>query len=235
MSAASDYVASAAAVLLDFDGPVTPLLPAPLNAQAAEAARRPLIAAGVSLPASVALTTDHLAVLRYAGTLDADALLAEVEEASISAEVDAAAVSRPAEGGHEFMRAIAATGRPLVLVTNNAPEAVVTYLARFGLADSVTGIAAREPHRPERMKPDPAPIVRALALAQVQPAYAVMVGDSVGDVEAANLAGVRCIGLAKDTTRAEELQHAGAVALVRSMTLLDGRSHDAARRGPLPN
>jgi len=218
VTSARQLVSAAAAVLLDFDGPVTVLLPPPANAEVADAARSPLLAAGLPLPAAIARTTDHLAVLRYAGTLDDDTFLPLVERVCVDAESLAAARSRPAPGGHEFIRYVHNSGRPLVIVTNNAREAVIAYLKRFELVAAVDGIAAREPHLPTLMKPHPASIRRGLAYAGTTPNRAILVGDSVTDVEAASAVAVPCIGLAKDTARADELRSAGAIAVVRSMT-----------------
>jgi hypothetical protein len=58
-----EIIANAKALLLDFDGPITALMPAPINAQAADRARAALRAP--ALPGEILTTTDHLAVLRF--------------------------------------------------------------------------------------------------------------------------------------------------------------------------
>lgn len=62
---ARGLVEGCSALLLDFDGPMTRLLPPPRGAELAEAVRRPLRGAGIELPPDVAGSRDHLAVLRY--------------------------------------------------------------------------------------------------------------------------------------------------------------------------
>ncbi len=62
------------------------------------------------------------------------------------------------------MRACRDTGRPVVIVSNNAPGAVSAYLARHALGDLVKAIMARPEHRPDLMKPHPELVHRALRL-----------------------------------------------------------------------
>jgi phosphoglycolate phosphatase len=114
---AAELVASAQAVLLDFDGPVTLLMPWPRNQEAADAARGPLVQAGLNLPEPVTTTTDHLAVLRYAAALGPD-LLAAVEDACISAETLAAMTSAPSAGVHSFLEECREADKPVVIVSN---------------------------------------------------------------------------------------------------------------------
>jgi hypothetical protein len=90
---AEQLIANAKAVLLDFDGPVTPLMPPPTSARAAEAARRAL-PPGLELPVRISGSTDHLEVLRFV----AERLTAHeraVEGACTAAVVDAARRSTP--------------------------------------------------------------------------------------------------------------------------------------------
>lgn len=207
---------AARALLLDFDGPITSLLPPPANLAAADDARRPLVASGVVLPADIAATTDHLAVLRYAALLG-PVPLEQVEQACIGAETQAAAVSEPTSGGHGLITAVWATGRPVVIVSNNAPEAVRTYLVRFGLTSYVRGVIGRARHRPEQMKPDPRLVAEAARAAGADPARCVLVGDTVSDVQAAVALGMPCIGYAESPDSDVSLGLAGAAFVVRSM------------------
>jgi hypothetical protein len=54
--------------------------------------------------------------------------------------------------------------RPVVVVTNNATDAVETYLYRYRIDALVSGIVGRSHGRPELMKPDTEPITRALRI-----------------------------------------------------------------------
>lgn len=219
MTTAAALVTSAKAILLDFDGPVTALMPWPRNAQTADAARRPLLHAGLELPESVAATTDHLAVLHYAAPLGLE-LLAAVEDACVGAEIDAAAVSQPTPGAHEFLSACQGADKPVVIVSNNAADAVHTYLNRFRLHALVRGVVGRQPHRPDLMKPHPSYVLAALDLAQAEPQDAVLIGDSITDVEVSRATGTRAIGYAKTPERGLELAAAGADATTDSMSSL---------------
>lgn len=214
-------VASAKAVLLDFDGPVTPLMPKPRNAQAADAARQPLMHAGLKLPSSVTATTDHLAVLRYAAPLGPD-LLAEVEEACIGAEVAAAKVSQPTPGAHDFLAACSRAEKPVVIVSNNAADAVHAYLLRFKLHGLVRGVVGRQLRRPDLMKPHPSLVGAAVDLTGVQAHECVMVGDSTTDIAAAHAWGIPAIGYAKTELRGQELTSVGAEAVTASISTLLG-------------
>ena len=89
MCRAVELFAAADAVLLDFDGPVTPLIPAPANLEVANAARAPLLARGVALGAHIGTTSDHLAVLRWAA-INLPEALPEVEASCDDAETAAA-------------------------------------------------------------------------------------------------------------------------------------------------
>lgn len=216
MSDVTRVLGGAGGVLLDFDGPVTPLMPAPVNSQAADLARDAVIAPA-RLTDEMRQTTDHLAVLRFAATLGPNSL-ERVEEACIRAEVAAAETSQPTPGGHEFIRAVRQTDRPLAIVSNNAAEAVHAYLRRFGLATDVYLVVGREPLHPDRMKPRPHLLLRAAERMSIDPSQCVLVGDALTDVAAARTAGMPCIGYAKSADRVDPLRRAGAVAVVRSMT-----------------
>lgn len=212
-------VASARAVLLDFDGPITPLMPWPQNAQAAGAARQPLLHAGLDLPKLVGETTDHLVVLRYAASLGLDRLAA-VEQACIGAEVAAAEVSKPTAGAHEFLAACQRDEKPVVIVSNNSAEAVHRYLSRFQLHGSVRGVVGRQLHRPDLMKPHPSLVGAALDVLGQTASQCVMIGDSTTDIQAAQHFGMPTVGFAKRPTRAPELRSVGADAVTESMKSL---------------
>jgi phosphoglycolate phosphatase len=175
--------------------------------------------AGLKLPASVAATTDHLAVLRYAAPLGPD-LLAEVEEACISAEVAAAKVSQPTPGAHDFLAACSRAEKPVVIVSNNAADAVHAYLLRFKLHGMVRGVVGRQLRRPDLMKPHPSLVGAAVDLTGVQAQRCVMIGDSTTDIAAAHAWGIPAIGYAKSPQRGCQLTAAGADAAAASMMAL---------------
>ncbi|MFD6137482.1 HAD family hydrolase [Isoptericola sp. NPDC060257] len=218
MTDARTLLWSARAVLLDFDGPVTPLMPAPLNMQAANAARAALARHGIE-PAELRETSDHLAIIRWAGIHAPDAL-PDVEAVCIEAEVEAARTSRPTEGAHKLIAALGQAGVPVVIITNNAASAARTYLDRFGLTGQVRDIIGRPELRPELMKPDVHMVRKALQAAREEPAATVLIGDSVSDVKASRAAGTRVIGYAKNPRRGQELAAADADALSTTIRAL---------------
>jgi phosphoglycolate phosphatase len=207
-------------VLLDFDGPITELLPAGPNAALADAAREPMVRGGVAIPAGVAKTTDHLAVLRFAAKLPRP-ISQTVESICIAGEVEASRRSAPTAGAVDAIQAFRQAGRPVVVVSNNAAEAIDAYLRRQGVGQLVHGVVGRLHGRPELMKPHPESVQRALRILAADPSACVLIGDSVTDVQAARRAGVRSIGYAARTSgRGAALAEAGADAIVDDMATL---------------
>jgi beta-phosphoglucomutase-like phosphatase (HAD superfamily) len=156
-------LAATGPILLDFDGPVTPLLPAGPNAHLAHATREQLRRSGVTIPTAVATTTDHLAVLRLA-TNEADAIREAVELVAIAGEVEAAKTSTPTAGAHDTLRGCREAGRAVVIVSNNAAQAVETYLDRHHLNGLVSAVLGRPYGRPDLMKPHPELVDRAVRI-----------------------------------------------------------------------
>jgi phosphoglycolate phosphatase len=216
VTAAAQLLNESSAVLLDFDGPVTPLMPAPANMHAADAARQALAAHGATQPDDLAATSDHLAVIRWTGTHAPDAL-ADVEDACTAAEIESARTCTPTPGAHELLAALHTAATPVVIVSNNAAEPIRVYLERHGLTAYVRDIVGRPRLRPDLMKPEPHTVHRALTIAGADGRSVVLIGDSVSDIEVARVAGVRSIGYAKTRQRGAELRVAGADAVTNSM------------------
>lgn len=193
-------------------------MPAPLNMQAADAAREALARHGIE-PDEVRQTSDHLAIIRWTGSHAPNAL-PDVEAACLEAEVEAARKSQPTAGAHELIAALDDAGVPVVIVTNNAASAARTYLDRFDLAGRVRDIVGRPPGEPDLMKPDTHMVAEALHVARVEGAEAVLIGDSVSDVQVAHAIGIRAIGYAKNQRRGRELQAVGADALSETIAAL---------------
>ncbi|WP_419705337.1 HAD family hydrolase [Promicromonospora sp. NFX87] len=219
MTDAAQLLNESAAVLLDFDGPVTPLMPAPANMHAADAGRQALTAHGATPPNDIATTSDHLAVIRWTGTY-APSDLADVENACTAAEIESARTCTPTPGAHALLAALHAAGTPVVIVSNNAAEPIRVYLGRHGLMGYVRDVVGRPFMRPDLMKPHPHTVRRALEMAGVAAQDAVLIGDSVSDIEVARAADVQSIGYATTQQRGTELREAGADAVIESMLRL---------------
>jgi phosphoglycolate phosphatase len=216
-------LATTAPVLLDFDGPVTALMPGGVDRAIADLMRSVLHRAAGEVPVEIAGTNDPLAVLRVTAATQPTEILAAVEDVCRAGEIDAATHSEPTGGAHEAMRACRDAGRPIVIVSNNAAEAIETYLSRHALRDLVQAIVARPPRRPDLMKPDPYLIRQVFRHRAWPPSQYAFVGDSVTDVQASRRTGVRSIGYAETPQRGQELRDAGADAIITSMhDLSDG-------------
>lgn len=220
---AAQLLRESVAVLLDFDGPVTPLMPAPANMHAADAARKALSTHGITPPDDIATTSDHLALVRWAGAHAPDAL-ADVDDACTIAEMNSALTCTPTPGAHELLAALHAAGTPVVIVSNNDHSAILNYLQRHKLTAYVRDVIGRPFMRPDLMKPHPHTVERALAIVTSSPDRTVLIGDSVSDIQVARATGVHSIGYAKTPQRGSELHLAGADALTSSIAQLISES-----------
>lgn len=108
----------------------------------------------------------------------------------------------------------------MVIVSNNASSAIHTYLDRYQLAAYVLDVIGRPSLRPDLMKPHPHTVERALDIAATPAGRAVLVGDSVSDIEVARATGVRSIGYATTQQRGTELRQAGADVVTGSISSL---------------
>lgn len=147
------------ALLLDFDGPVTPLFEDGRASAIAVRMRQILRELGVvDLPPPVGSTDDPLAVLSFTYERDSAALTRRVEDILIAGELAAAAAALPNPGGHETLAACHETGLPVVIVSNNSPACVEACVERHRLDQLVLATIGRAYVRPDLMKPHPAPV-----------------------------------------------------------------------------
>jgi phosphoglycolate phosphatase-like HAD superfamily hydrolase len=206
-------------VLLDFDGPVCSIFagyPAPAVAEelASKAA-----AAGHPVPADYLRNQDPLDVLRFAGTVGPE-LTALVERELTRAEVTAADTAEATPGAEGFLAACRSTGRTVAVVSNNSAAAVTCFLERAGWVDLVRLVEGRDPSDPALMKPHPHVLLRTLRDLVGPAESAVIVGDSVTDIEAGLAADVWTIGYANKPGKDEAMRDAGADVVLDSMAEL---------------
>lgn len=212
MIPASELLDEAGALFLDFDGPLAFLMPSPVNADAAAEARAAL--GGERVPAWIADSTDHLAVLRF--TLDRyPQRLHDVEAACTRAEVRAAESCEPSPHAQQFFDLAAARALPVAIVSNNSADAVRTFLGRFGWDEQVDAYACRTAADVDELKPSPYLVKKAAFALRINPARAVFVGDSITDVTAGRLADAPVLALVKPGRRVTEFVEAGATAVVQ--------------------
>lgn len=208
---AATYVLKAEALLLDFDGPIAALMPPPVNAHAADTVREAIH--DLAVPAEIATSTDHLAILRYALAHRADQTRL-VEAACTRAEIEAARTCAPSVHAATLFSHIQRRGVPAAVVSNNSEAAVRTFLDRYGWTSRVGVFSCRDPHRPDLMKPDPYLIEQAASALEVDLGDALFIGDTLSDIQAGNAAGVAVLALAKHPGRGEQFADAGAAAVM---------------------
>ena len=125
----------------------------------------------------------------------------------------------PMEGARELMEELRARGHSVVLSSSAKADEVEHYLDLLDareLAHDWTTSADVEATKPE---PD---LVKA-ALEKAGGGEAVMIGDSIWDVEAAKRAGIETIAVRTGGFGRDELREAGAVAVFESVAELRER------------
>ena len=95
------------------------------------------------------------------------------------------------DGALDSLRALAAEGRKLGVVTNALQHLAETVLARFGLAPHLDIVIGGD--RVSRNKPHPESLWKACTALGVAPEDTLMVGDSINDVAAARAAGTAAV------------------------------------------
>lgn len=94
-------------------------------------------------------------------------------------------------GVEEGLEYLQQAGFPLGCVTNKAAQFTEPLLRDLGIYERFGLIISGDTL--ERKKPDPLPLLHAARAFDVQPAQALMVGDSVSDVTAARAAGFQIV------------------------------------------
>jgi HAD superfamily hydrolase (TIGR01662 family) len=206
-------------VLLDFDGPVCAVFGRRGSRHAADAVRRALGAEewrriGDAKPS---YSEDPFDVLRYAwSTLDREK--ADAAERALTAyEIGAVREAPAIPGAVEAIEALRASGHTVTIVSNNSEAAIRAFIDEHGLADQIDGIAGRTRARVEDLKPEPYLLRRALGDREAEPADAVLIGDSITDIQAARAAGTAVIAFANKPGKDRALRSFEPEALIRSM------------------
>jgi HAD superfamily hydrolase (TIGR01549 family) len=132
-------------------------------------------------------------------------------------EVKATATARPTRGAADLMDQARGRDLPVAIVSNNSVAAVSAFLKREGLGGLVQYISARAEADPSLMKPNPHLLDQALIRLNAESSSALLVGDSVTDVQASKRAGVVAVGYANRPGKVERLGSAGADLIVTSM------------------
>ena len=127
-------------------------------------------------------------------------------------------------GAADLARAVKERGATVVLATSGKPDDVEELRRTLGADEWID--AAVSSSEVESSKPAPDIFARALEVAGAEPGDAVVVGDTVWDVQAAAACSVPCVAVTCGGISEAELQRAGAAAVYRDpadlVAALDG-------------
>ncbi len=118
----------------------------------------------------------------------------------------------PLPGAKELIASLAELGYEVWLATSAKPEELEHHMKELAAEGKISGVGSSD----EAEEPKPAPDIFGLALerAGVSPEDAVVVGDSVWDIEAAKEAGIRVAAVMTGGAFSRaELEEAGAYAV----------------------
>ena len=140
-----------ARVFLDFDGPVCQVYPGDLNMRAADQLRARLAAHGVTVPRDVlANEKDPLCHPPPCGPdSQMNAVIQDVERTSPASRFAAVTVPPRRTASATSVEACADADRPVVIVSNNAAEAI-GYLDTHGFSQDCCGVVGRAACTPAR-------------------------------------------------------------------------------------
>jgi phosphoglycolate phosphatase len=126
--------------------------------------------------------------------------------------------SRLYDGVRDGVDWLRAQGYRLGCVTNKAAQFTEPLLRALGLRDAFEIVVSGDT-LPEK-KPSPLPLLHAAEYFGVEPARALMVGDSVSDVKAARTAGFGIICMSYGYNHGGDIRDAQPDAVIDSMTEL---------------
>lgn len=210
----ADVLADTGPILLDFDGPVCNVFAGIPGRIVADQLRAVLADHGVTVAPELAHEhTDSLDILRYTANLGDRHLTETVDETMRQAEQRAIDQATPTPYAREMIVAAYHAGRPVAIVSNNADQAIHTYLHTHRLTSYIAHVTGRAYADPSLMKPNPTPVLAALTALAAKPGGCVLLGDSPSDIHAAHAAEVHTIGYANKPGKRERLTAAGADAI----------------------
>jgi HAD superfamily hydrolase (TIGR01509 family) len=124
-------------------------------------------------------------------------------------------------GARELITDLSTNGVRVVLATSAPDDELEALLTVLHIQEHIYAVTSAEDV--EEAKPRPGIIAVALRKGDVDAAQAVMIGDSVWDIAAAENAGVAAIGVLSGGTGEGDLTRAGAIAVYRDAA--DLRQH----------
>ncbi len=118
---------------------------------------------------------------------------------------------RAFEGAAELLERVHASGRKVVLASSARQDELEHYVELLGVKSLIT--AATSIDDVETSKPEPDIFGVALVKASVEPSNAIVVGDTIYDVDAALRAGIATVGVTSGPFDERQLKEAGAIAV----------------------
>ena len=162
---------------------------------------------------------DRAAVRRIVGLSLPQALVELAPKASFRAARSQGTLEQPLYPGVEaLLRRLHSRGLVLGVATGMSDRGLAACLARHGVNDLFTTLQTADRHP---SKPHPAMLEAALFESGAAPGEAVMVGDTVFDMEMARTAGVRAVGVAWGYHAPGELIDASAIGVAESAAQLE--------------
>ena len=133
----------------------------------------------------------------------------------------------PCRGAAELLRTLHTRGLVVVLATSSPEDLIEEYRRKIDADDAIDDVVSADDV--ENAKPHPDVFAVGLEKAGLAPEHAIVIGDAVWDVEAAERAGVRSVGLECGGVSRCELEAAGAAAVFRDPLHL----RDEVERSPI--
>ncbi|WP_217546345.1 HAD family hydrolase [Streptomyces sp. GbtcB6] len=244
MSSAADHGAALRelltdvhAVLLDFDGPVTDLFRGRSTAPVAREIKAAVRVVWGYVDPEVDACDDSHGILRLLREmydrsaperLDPQGLV-EAEKIVTGYEYEAVKTAMPAPHLVRLVDVLSKHGPPLVIVSNNSDGPIWEFFKgeRVQRQEKVYAVAGRDPLLRD-MKPHPGSVERALKYVGLPPEAALLIGDQLTDLSAAQQAGTPFLGYTQSPERAAQMLDLGAKYVVSShkplIEAVEGRS-----------
>jgi phosphoglycolate phosphatase len=137
--------------------------------------------------------------------------------------------SRLYPGVREGIQAMKAAGYRLGCVTNKAARFTEPLLKDLGVRDAFEIVISGDTL--PKKKPDPEPLLHAAAFFGVEPARALMIGDSVSDVKAARAAGFRIVCMSYGYNHGQDIRDSCPDAVIDRMSELPSLLGDQSAVG----
>ncbi len=122
------------------------------------------------------------------------------------------------EGAHDLIRRFKHEGLTVILASSAKEREVEHYIGLLGAADLNDGFTSADDVDSTKPEPD----LIEVAVEKAGEGTAIMVGDSVWDIEAAKRAGLDTIGVLCGGFGEAELSGAGAIAVVETIDQVEG-------------